>query len=57
MSNFTQKLKKKVSFFNKLIMIKELMLNKKHLLTIGKYRQWNPEIKLYIIDISLNQNS
>jgi len=31
---------------NKLFIIRELMLNKNHLMKVGRYRQWKPDIKL-----------
>ena len=36
---------------NKLFTIRKLILNNKHLMRVGKYRQWKPGIKLRIIGI------
>ena len=36
---------------DKFLSIRKLMLNKEHLMKIGKYRQWRPDIKLRIIAI------
>lgn len=36
---------------NKLFFIRELILDNKHLMQVGRYRQWKPEYKLRIKDI------
>lgn len=36
---------------NKLYLIRELMLNKNHLIKIGRYRQWKPNTKLQVIKL------
>ena len=36
---------------SKLLIIRELMLNKNYLMKMGRLRQWKPEIKLQIINI------
>jgi hypothetical protein len=36
---------------NKLFIIRQLMLNKNHLMKVGRYRQWKPDIKLRVINI------
>jgi len=41
----------KIHRLNKLIEINNLMLNNNHLMKVGKYRLWNPEIKKNIIHI------
>ena len=41
----------KVIRLNKLFIIRELMLNNNHLIQIGTYRQWKPDLKLRVIKI------
>ena len=36
---------------NKFYLIRELMLNKNHLMKVGRFRKWKPEVKLQIIKI------
>jgi hypothetical protein len=41
----------KIIRLDKLFLIRELMLNNKHLIKKGKGRIWNPEVKAQIINI------
>jgi hypothetical protein len=36
---------------NKLFLIRELTLDKKHLIKKGRYRVWDPKVKAQIINI------
>lgn len=40
----------------KLIVINKLMVNNEHIIQIGRYREWKPEVKLQIINIWYNQD-
>jgi hypothetical protein len=39
---------------DKLIIVRELKIDNKHLMQVGKYKQWKPNIKLCIIEILNN---